>query len=164
MPKKINLSIKEDALSLRKLYESSTTELRRDRLKMLYYIKSEKHIYRNAIAKKIGRRPTTIGDWIKSYESGGLLKLLKINSGGNNKVHISDRVKAYISEKLCDSGTTITSYVELQANIAEDLSERINYGSLYAHCKWKHKSKLKVSRKSHYKKDDKAIEAFKKTT
>ena len=164
MPKKINLPIKEDSKFLRKLYESSTTELRRDRLRMLYFIKISKYDYRSAIATKLGRRPTTIGDWIKCYESGGLSKLLEIKSGGNNTAHISDRAKAYISQKLSDSHTTITSYIELQAHIAEDLSEDINYGALYAHCRRKHKSKLKVSRKSHYKKDPKAEKAFKKPT
>ncbi|QTD36283.1 helix-turn-helix domain-containing protein [Polaribacter batillariae] len=162
MPKKITLSIKEESVELRKLYESTTTELRRDRLKMLYYIKSGKYIYRNAIAKKLGRRPTTIGNWIKDYETGGLSNLLEIHSGGNNTVHISDRAKAYISKTLSNSDTTITSYIELQAHIAEDLSEMINYGALYAHCRRKHKSKLKVSRKSHYKKDPKAEMVFKK--
>ena len=162
MPKKITISIEESSVELRKLYESSTTELRRDRLKMLYYIKTEKYVYRNAIAKKLGRRPTTIGNWIKSYEAAGLSKLLEIHSGGNNTAHISDIAKAYISKALSDSETTITSYTELQAQIAEDLLEKINYGALYAHCRRKHKSKLKVSRKSHYKKDPKAEMVFKK--
>lgn len=162
MPKKIELFITEDLEQLERLYRSSTSPLRKDRLKTLYYIKRGDYQYRNVIATKLGRRPTTVGLWIKQYQEHGLTGLLKIDSGGNNTRHLSDKVIQFVSDKLTDPATTITSYIELRSLIEEELCERVNYGALYAHCRRKHKAKLKVSRKSHYKKNDEAEEVFKK--
>lgn len=161
MPKKINLHITEDSTTLKKLYHSSTTALRKDRLKMLYYIKNKSYSYRNALALKLGRRPTTIGIWIKLYEQEGLSGIINIKSGGNNTKIISSKAISYISDKLSTPITNITSYVELQFLIEEELDEKIPYAALYTHCRRKHKSKLKVSRKSHYKKDPEAELLFK---
>lgn len=162
MPKKIHLDINEDLEFLKKRYGSIHTELVRDRLKMLYYIKSKKYQYRSDIAKKLGRRPTTIGSWITLYRENGISSLLEVKSGGNNKVIITQEAKNFISNKVMDENTTITSYVELQALLAQELGEQVNYAALYAHCRRKHKTKLKISRKSHHKKDPKAEEVFKK--
>ena len=88
--------------------------------------------------------------------------MLEVKSGGNNTRKISDKMALSIEQKLSDSKTTITSYVELLELLREELNESVNYGALYAHCKRKHKSKLKVARKSHYKKDENAEAFFKK--
>lgn len=77
MPKKICLNIIEDLDSLKKRYESITTELVKDRLKILYYIRAKKYEYRSDIARKLGRRPTTIGSWIALYREKGISALLR---------------------------------------------------------------------------------------
>ncbi len=53
---------------------------------------------------------------------------------------------------MTDSKTTITSYIELLRLLEAKRNETVNYGTLY--CKRKHKSKLKIARKSHYKKKE----------
>ena len=113
--------------------------------------------------KSVGvyKKTTTIGLWIKLYEQDGLSGIVAIKSGGNNTKVISNRAISFISDKLSTANTTITSYVELQLLIEEELNQKIPYGALYAHCRGKHKSKLKVSRKSHYKKDPEAEMLFK---
>lgn len=162
MPKKISLNIEEDLEFLKKRYESTQTELIRDRLKMLHYIVAKRYEYRSDIAKKLGRRPTTIGSWISLYREKGLQGLLDVKSGGNNKTVITQDAKNFIANKVLDEKTNITSYVELQLLLSEELNLQINYATLYAHCRTKHKTKLKVSRKSHHKKDPKAEAVFKK--
>ena len=125
VPKKIEIVISEDLQALKKQYQSSTTELRRDRLKMLYYIKKGSDCYRSDLAKKLGRNPTTVGLWIKLYQQEGLSGILQIKSGGNNTKIISNRVITYITEKLHTASTTITSYVELQLLIEQELNQVI---------------------------------------
>lgn len=85
-----------------------------------------------------------------------------MKSGGNNTRTISEKARVFIAKKVTDSMTTITSYVELQLLIEQELGEKVFYGALYSHCRRNHKSKLKVARKSHHKKDEKAEELFKK--
>lgn len=162
MPKKITTQVSEDLSTLEKKYRSSTTSLTRDRLKMLILLKKGTYIYRKSLSKKLARRPNTIGHWIQLYDTQGLPGLLRIESGGNNTRTISSKAKVFIEAKVNNPQTTITSYKELQALIKEDLNEEIPYGALYTHCRRKLKTKLKVSRKSHYKKDPTAEAVFKK--
>lgn len=115
------------------------------------------------IGNKLNRTEKTIRTWLNAYRRDGLSGLLEVKSGGNNTRTLSDKVLLLISEKLNDSNTTITSYVELKAIIEEESGETIAYGVLYTHYIRKHKSKLKVSRKSHHKKDPNAEAFFKKT-
>ncbi|MCX2764095.1 helix-turn-helix domain-containing protein [Aquimarina muelleri] len=107
------------------------------------------------MAQKLGRTEKTVRGWLQKYSQVGFSGLTTIKSGGNN-------TKVFIAENLTDSTTSITSYIELKLLIAQELEEIVPYFALYAHCRCKHKSKLKVARKSHYKKDPKAEELFKK--
>ncbi|MFD0985104.1 hypothetical protein ACFQ0S_11530, partial [Flavobacterium myungsuense] len=54
------------------------------------------------------------------------------------------------------------SYVELQLLIEEELGEKVFYGALYSHCRKNYKTKLKVARKLHHKKDETAEKLFNK--
>jgi len=161
MPKKIDIEIKESVEFLNKLHSKVLGSLKKDRVKTLVYVLTNKYTYQSEISTKLGRSEKTIREWLKSYSRKGLEEFLYIKSGGNNTRKISEDVASYISEKVHSVSTTITSYVELQHLISEELNEQINYGALYSHCRNKHKTRLKVSRKSHYKKDDKAEMLFK---
>ncbi len=88
--------------------------------------------------------------------------LIKIRVGGNRNTVLSKKVLVFIEQQLKNPQPTITSYVELQQLIQYTFGETINYKTLYGYCNRVFKSKLKVSRKSHYKKDEQAIESLKK--
>lgn len=162
MPKKITLFIVEDLEFLLREHSKSLSSLSKDRIKALIFIKEGKYAFQSDIAKKLGRTEKTVRGWLQKYSKVGFSGLTTIKSGGNNTPVLSDKTKAFVAEKLLDSATTITSYIELKQLIAEELEENVPYFTLYAHCRRKHKSKLKVARKSHYKKDPKAEALFKK--
>jgi transposase len=163
MPKKISITISESIEFLTREYSKSKGILKKDRIKTLLYVKEGKYVFQSSIAKKLGRTEKTIREWLKRYSREGFSSFLRIHSGGNNTRTISEKAIVFISKVLNDTTTTITSYIELQLLIEEHLKEKIHYKALYSHCRRNHKSKLKVSRKSHYKKDEKAEELFKKT-
>jgi len=162
MPKKIKLIIREELEFLQREYSKSKSSLSKDRIKTLIFIKQGKYTFQSEIAKKLGRTEKTVRGWIQQYSESGFIKLKTIKSGGNNTKVLSEKAKDFIANKLSDSTTSITSYVELQLLIASEIEETVPYFTLYAHCRRNHKSKLKVARKSHYKKDSKAEELFKK--
>ena len=147
---------------MNKSYSKSTSRLAQDRIKTLLYVRTKKYEHQSDIAKRLGRTEKTIREWLKSYSSKGFESLVTIKSGGNNTRTLSNQVIALIEEKLTDSKTTITSYVELLLLIEAETGDRVAYGALYSHCRRKFKSKLKVARKSHYKKDPEAEAFFKK--
>jgi transposase len=163
MPKKIDITIHESLGFLNNEYLKTTSRLQQDRIKTLIYLANKKYNYQSAIAKKLGRTEKTIRDWLKRYTSEGFEALIAVNSGGNNTRTLSDKVIALIEQNVTDSNTTITSYVELQLLLEEQTQESIAYGALYSHCRRKFKTKLKVARKSHYKKDPNAEAFFKNT-
>lgn len=162
MPKQIQVTIKESLSELQTLLRKSKSDRQRGRIKALILLKQNKVQYKSQLAAKLGFTEKTIREWLKSYLDYGIKSFITIKVGGNNTRHISDKSIAFISDKLLDPSTTITSYIELQALIEQELGEQVNYGALYTHCRRKHKSKLKVSRKSHYKKDPTAEAVFKK--
>lgn len=164
MPKQIHITILESEQELSRLLRKSTTERVRGRLKALLLVKQRKAVYQSQLAVKLGFTEKTIREWLKLYEAEGLSGLIKVRVGGNRKSSMSKEVLEFIVSNLNDPQTTITSYVELQQLIFDTFKEEVNYKTLNGYCTRVFKSKLKVSRKSHYKQDERAIEAFKKTT
>jgi transposase len=162
MPKKIDITIEESIDFLEKSYQKAESVLCKDRIKCLIYVKKGQYCYNSDIAKKLGRTEKTVRGWLSIYNQERYAGLIDIKSGGNNTKVLSDKMLESIQEKLNDEKSTITSYVELKGLLEEELGEKIKYQSLYSHCKRKHKAKLKVSRKSHYKKDANAEAFFKK--
>lgn len=164
MAKQINLKVSESIKELKVYLSKQPTILKRSRLKSLLLIKEGKVVYTRDISKKLKYDRRTVYNWIKTYETKGLSGLITVNSGGNNTAVLSTQVKEGIQEKLSQADTNITSYVELLDWVNSTYGEDVKYKTLYTHCRNHLKSRLKVSRKSHHKKDPKAIEAFKKTT
>ena len=130
MPKKITIQIKESIDFLEKSYAKTTSSLQRDRIKTLLYVKLKKYSYQSDIGKKLGRTEKTIRMWLQTYQASGLDSLLKVNSGGNNTRIISQQSENFIANQVLAPQTTITSYVELQSLLEEDLGEFINYAAL----------------------------------
>lgn len=164
MAKTIDIHITESVEELKYQLEKTKSKLTPPRLKALLLIKRNKCKYTKDVAAKVGASRKTVYNWLESYRTGGLEELIKVHVGGNNTKLLSDTTIKEIDRLLNDSYSSIVSYVELVSILEETTQENITYASVYQHCKRKHKSKLKVARKSHHKKDDQAVAAFKKTT
>lgn len=163
MAKIIDIQISESELKLKQLYNKETSILKRSRLKALLLIKQGKCKYTKEVAKKVKYDRRSVYNWLKMYEEGGLDNLCTVSSGGNNTKLLKESTIKEIDKLLNNPNSTITSYVELLSILSETTQKDITYSALYQHCKSKHYSKLKVARKSHHKKDEQAVEAFKKT-
>jgi len=163
MAKQIDLIIEESESELKTLLYRQTKLLESQRVKALLLIKQGKVHYTYELAKKLKRERKTIYSWLKLYKTEGIDSYLKIKSRGSRRDKIPAAIKEGISKKLSDASSTITSYVELLDWVEKNYGLVLKYQTLYSHCRTYHNSTLKVARKSHYKKDEQAIEAFKKT-
>lgn len=163
MPKKISIIVLESEKFLISLLNKTTTDRVRGRIKALLLLKRGKVNFQSELAVKLGFTEKTIREWLKLYNLKGLSSLVEIRVGGNRDSVLPPEIINFIKNHLNNEQTTITSYVELQQLIYDTFSQEINYKTLYGYCTRVFKCSLKVSRKSHYKKDEKAIEAFKKT-
>lgn len=160
MTKQINISLKESEKELCSRLRKAKSERERGRLRALILLKEGKVVYQSQLAQKLGFTEKTVREWLKPYNEYGLSELITIKVGGNNARVISDKVIDFIASQLTNSQTTVTYNSDKQGLIDSNFNEATDYGTLYAHCRRRHKSKLKVS--SHYKKDSKADEVFKK--
>ena len=163
MAKQIDLEIKESESELKALLNHQTKLLQYQRVKALLLIKQGKAVYTYQLANKLKRERKTIYNWLKLYNKEGIDAYLKVKSRGSRREEISEEVRQAIAESLSNPSTTMTSYVELLEWIESNFGILLNYKTLYSHCRTHHKSVLKVARKSHHKKDEQAVEAFKKT-
>lgn len=163
MAKQIDIEIIESESELKSLLRGQTKLLQHQRAKALLLIKQGKVTYTYQLAKILKRERKTIYNWIKQYKEEGIASYLKIKSRGSRREEIPEDVKHALAEQLSNPHTDITSYVELLEWIEVNFGILLKYKTLYSHCRAHHNTVLKVSRKSHHKKDDKAVEAFKKT-
>ena len=82
--------------------------------------------------------------------------------GGNRPSKIDAATHKALTQKLADASNAPRSFIELQQWVDEHYLPGINYHTLNKYVKRKYGAKIKVVRKSHIKKDENAVEQFKK--
>ena len=70
-------SITESIEELNSLIKKSKDSTEKDKLHMLYQLKSGKAKYRSDVGANLKTSRTTIGRWLSKYEEGGLQQLLE---------------------------------------------------------------------------------------
>ena len=163
MAKTIDITIKESEEHLMYLLRKQDKLLQQGRVKALLLIKQGKVRYTYELSKKLKYGRKTIYNWLQMYQEKGIDVYLRVASRGKRGEKLSIEEKRAIAAKLNDPGTEITSYVELTHWTNQQFEKEIPYHVIYKFCRAKLKSKLKIARKSHHKKDEQAVEAFKKT-
>ena len=132
------------------------------RVKALILLKEKKAEYIKDLSSQLNYSRQSIRKWLLLYKSGGIKTYLNGNYKRIKHKSISIELQKAIKEKLEDVNTTTTSYVELLDWVISEQKININYSTLYYHCRKHQNSTLKVARKSHHKKDEVAVELFKK--
>lgn len=164
MAKTIDITIKESEQQLNYLLRKQDKLLQQGRVKALLLIKQGKVKYTYQIADKLKRGRRTIYNWLNMYREKGIEQYLTVSPRGKTNDKLLPEEKAILAAKLQDSTTEITSYVDLLHWVNNRFQKDIAYHVIYKYCRSHLNSRLKIARKSHYKKDQQAVEAFKKTT
>lgn len=161
LPKQV--IVKESIKELKRLQKKSKPILI-PRLRMLQIIKeSEKALSKNALAKLVGANHNSIQKWRKMYLEGGLEGLLAHKTTASAPFMFTKEEREKIYNKLSDPKGGIRGYKELLVWVEENLGKTVKYNSLMVFCRNQFGTKIKVARKSHINKDQKAVETFKKT-
>ena|SRR6266478_1319485 len=162
MPHPLTFTIKESYSQLKQLRRSSRPK-HQSRLQMLILLKKENRgLSKTALSDRLGVNPNSVQQWRTNYRKGGLALLMSDKRGGNRKSVITKKTHRAIEHRLTNPNGSIRSYSELKQWIEESYQPGIAYSTLNGYVKRKFGAKLKVARKSHIKKDLKAIYAFKK--
>ena len=157
--------VKESEEELRKLKIKQPAHLKK-RIEMLLILKkSEVSLSKNELSILLKINHNTAQCWRNLYSRDGIDGLLTYGKIGFKPSIISPELHKALEAKLNSPKDAFTSYVDLIQWIKENyISDGINYQTINSYVKRHFKAKLKVARKSHIKKDEQAVESFKKTS
>ncbi len=164
MGKRVIIDIKEDAEKLDLLYRNSRNFKVKRRIKSLILTKSNRFQTRGQLAKYLGINVKTLYTWTKTYLEEGLGAMLIMSGGGKRRQKITDAVKNELEKKLNNSTSPLQGYTDAVEWVRKKFDLEVNYNTLRSFMIVNFGTKLKQPRKSHYKKDEKAFEDFKKTS
>ena len=153
MAKKIIINIKESEKKLKKLLRKIKVPRLRERIHMLYLMKSKKITRRKELKDILAKHIGTIVNWLNKYKKGGLKGLLTIDKY-KKESSINDEILQKLKEKLSDS-EGFASYDEIIKWLYKEFGIEFSYWTTFHAVHRKLKAKPKVVRPCHYKQDEK---------
>jgi transposase len=156
--------IKESLTELRAIQKKSSL-LISNRIKVLIeFKKNEKTgISKRAVANNTDLDPNSVQHYRTLYISGGLDLLMKYEKRAGRPALINKEEHKKLEAKLKDPKNGLRGYTELQTWVEDEFKKTIKYNTLLKYSVRHFKSKVKVARKSHVKKDVEAVVVFKKS-
>jgi transposase len=162
MPKVVQLEITETTEELKKLIRSAKNGYNRERLQVLYWLKTQEVSQVIDIARLLSRSRITVQRWLRRYRSGGMSKFLADYSNRGRKQVIRTEVHEQLKARLQDAEHSFTSYKEIQQWLVSEYGIKLSYNSVHGLVRYKLKAKLKVARPTSIKHDAEAEAEFKK--
>jgi len=144
-------------------FKSSKNYKVRLRVQSLLLLKQKKFKRQVDLAEYLGVNHSSLKRWIKQYKESGYDSLVKLKSGGNYKGVISASIHQALEAKVNDSNEPLLGYWHAVDWVKENFNQEIKYQTLRSYLIRHFHTKKKHPRKSHYKKDQQALEDFKKT-
>lgn len=164
MSRKSSIVIKESKELLESLYQKEKNYRIRQRIKCLIYTKENKFKGQLELSAHLGVDYATVKRWLKQYKEKGLLSMASLQSGGARRSVIGADIHKSLSEKLNNSSEPLLGYWDAVLWVKDTHGLELKYNTLRTYLIRHFKTKLKSPRKSHYKKNEQAVIAFKKTT
>lgn len=161
-----HITVEEDVHTL-KLHAKKGNGLIKKRMRLLIELKKPGATdqSKRALATKLGLNHNSVTKWRKMYEEEGIESLLKDGRTGGFKPSVvtkeeHEKIKAILN----DQSNGIVGYAELLKWVQKELHKEMKYITLLKYVQRHFGAKIKTARKSHVKKDEQAVEAFKKTS
>lgn len=160
-----NIIVKESEQELKKLMRQQPIH-KKNRVQMLLILKkTQKSLSKIELSTILKVNHNTAQKWRKAYFERGLEGLLFDGRLGFKPSKINSEIHQAIEKRLTSPKDAFTSYIDLIDWIVMNyIPEGINYHTVNKYVKRHFGAKLKVSRKSHIKKDENAVDTFKKTS
>ncbi len=162
MPKYLYIDIKEGLNELKSFRNQEKNHRKKTRIQSLILTKEKKFKRRIDLAAHLGIGIASLNRWTKVYKESGLTAMLEISSGGLRKHSEIEVIHNELEVKLNDSSDPLLGYWDAVLWVRDNFGVDVKYNTLRTYLIRNFKTKLKSPRKSHYKKDEQAIEVFKK--
>lgn len=140
----VKIEIAETTTELEKLLRLVEFVEVRERIQVIYWIKSDRVKTVTAISLLLGKHRTTISRWLNIYRAQGLKALLtKEKSSGRNK-KITPLIEQSLKKKLQDS-EQFHSYKEAHLWLKKEHGIEISYTAVHQLIRYRLKEKLNIS-------------------
>lgn len=155
------IEIRESTEQLKHLMHLQTSASAKERLQVLYLLKSLQAKDISTAAQLVGRDRTTVQRWMLKYEAHGIEKLIATRSGQGRKCTIPDVINQALTAKL-DDPHGMSSYGEVQQWLETEHQLQVKYPTVHRHVRYRLGAKLKVSRPVNELADEREQRAFQK--
>ena len=99
MARQLILAIAESAEILEQQLKNSRTASQKERLQMLWWLKTGQVTQHQTLAERLGRDRSTVTRWLQKYRQGGLSELLALKSAPGKSPHLSRLGASSIARK-----------------------------------------------------------------
>lgn len=165
MSKPVIFKINESIPEIKKLIKNHNPFLAQ---RLIVLLECKKHestgISKRELSENTSFNHNSVNKWRKMYIVGGLENLLQHNKKGFKPSSFNELEYQQLEDKLNNSENGLVGYKELQRWIETEMNKNIKYKTIYSFVRIHFGTKIKVARKSHVKKEDEKVEAFKKTS
>lgn len=164
MGKKAELFISESLSSLKQALSKEKNQIGKRRIQSLIFIKEEKFDTRQHLADYLCIHIRTLEKWLVRYKSTGLLGMVSVHRKSRRSQEMDGEIYQALAERLAQTQGCFASYKEALLWTNETYQRDFKY-SWFRKYLIKHLgTKLKVPRKSHIEKDEKAEAIFLKSS
>ena len=163
MKNPVHFDIEESLLELKNLRLKQPTLPKQKRVDCLIQLKTSKFKTRQELANHLGIHIRTQERWLAQYKTGGIASYISDEPQIRPSKIITPEIHDALESKVNSSDSPFLGYWEAQQWVEDTFNVQIKYHWLRKYLITHFKTKLKSPRKSHYKKDEQAIEAFFKT-
>ena len=159
-----NLIIKESLSELKKLQREQVNIKSEKRILCLILLKQEKFKNQSELASYLGVCRQTLVRWLTQYRKSGISGIVIKPTRNKKSKIITPEIHQGLKKKLEDSKNPLQGYWDVQDWVLSEYGVEVKYHWLRQYLINHFRTKLKSPRKSHYKKDQQAEDAFLKTT
>jgi len=130
MARKLEVEIKETAQELKQLLHQQKNGRIKERIQVLYALKTQQTETALSAAALIGRTYSTVKRWLRLYRQGGIEQLLELKHGGGKALSLSPELLAALDQRLKQS-EEFEGYEALQIWLQETYGVELCYSTLY---------------------------------
>lgn len=167
MARPLHIPVMESLPELRAALKKSSP-LFQPRIKMLIAMKKagDAGISKRELMDSVGASSQSIHTWRTVYKTKGLAGLFYNGRKGKagKPALLNKEEHKKLAQKLKDPKNGLRGYKELQQWVEKEFAKEVKYNTILKYAMRHFGTKVKVARKSHVKKDEAAVAAFKKTS
>jgi transposase len=161
MANRVKVEIKETVDELKELIEQAADIRVKERLQVLYLLKSGQVRTLKAASQILIKDTATLYRWLRQYKTGGLAQMLDLYEARGKPASIPAEIVEKLKERLRDP-LGFNSYKEIQEWLKSEQQLEVGYFVVYRLVRQVLKAKLKVPRPTSAKENEAAAQQFKR--